>query len=1753
MQSDDESTDINIPIARPRESDRAPDSLTRPNLGAPKRPPPLEESLSFDEALSFDDQTEVNNVDRPRPPPVTKDAESSLEMLEFSIPLGPNDTIIPTRPRGNISAYDALVQRTRDELARTEEPPEPEEAPTQQRNPEDDATQARSGSGDETIARTRSGDETIARTNSGASTIARTNSKQSVRLAVAAPFDMEATQSLSGDDLEVLTDSAPTSEQPLPMSSDSFTGVLPYRPDFAPGSNSGEVILGAAPEVAYELPTEAHVRAPVRPSEQPPTDPPGPAVPDFESAPDQTDANATLVPTKAQYDRLLSELTSDEPIDDLENALTHEKSGATVVRKAMTQSQEASVIVRDDSDDDSDEHTVARRSNLDPEELALDEEHTVARRSALDPSEVDDEHAPESGPTQDAGLKTDAVGIDARDLDKGAQSTEIEVVDESEVELDDLGTGDMITSEPLPTAAAARPRGSQPSYPDRASRPDRLDRVDRASSPERGSRPDTSTGTGGARGRTIPPTPIKHPTYRPPALADGRAEAIVPAYEVDPDLEERGLIKDSSWEALIELYLMRVQKAPNWPAKAKIFTRIASVFEFKLRDPEQALDALLEAFDLSPTDDDVGRALERVAGGLGRFQDIIERARAKLTGPIPEGRLALVARLARWYDIGLGRSDLAMPYLEQIEKIDRNHPLLLRRNAAVAKQQGDPRGEKDALERMLDAATRAEEKVEVLRQLAEIGGTQPPEALRYYERAYSLAPKDPLVLAAIEKNGHMQEKFGQVEWALRAQISVAVTNEVRVATHMRAATFYERRMLKRDLAAKDLEMVLAMDPRNQDALAALERCYRALQAWPDLARTLERMADIAPEPHTRIARLMLAAEVHEIKSQDAKGALRCLKQVLGLDAANKKAIELAARLSLKVNDFPDVSKYRMRLAEMEPTARGKAQQYVQLADALAGPGGDELGSARFYELAVDTDPKNAPAWEALTRLARGGADKRKFARVLEKRAENTTTPRVRAQVFVELAETMRELGDNASMTKAYEAAVQADKTNEDAAAFTLDKFVTESRWKEAAPLVELLVNAAVRDGETTQLIGRLRLATRVAAAQGDVPRAVAAAVQAYDARPDDPGSRGDLLDLCIQLRAAPEKLTKAQSAVERIAMRVTELDAQELSKLGTVLFVLGQTDEAADVCARALAADPKNRGATMVLADAYAKKGDWAGASDCKVSLARSATDPEERFKRLCEAGEIWATKAKDPQMAREIWEEALSMRPKDRWLLHALMRLYGELEAWERLIHTLFAVAETSESPQARGKSLFLAAQVYAEKVADLEQAAEIYDRVLDTDRARLDAFEQIVRIHTYRRDWQSLERSYRKMLARMRDSQDQNLQFELWKQLGIIYRDRIGEPEKAREALGQADRLRPTDGEVRKMMTELDVVTDNIDNAISRCRHKMQDNPHEAELYAEVYELFLRKHQFDKAWCALNVLAQFRELRGQEGQFYADYPPFHPANIPGQLTEAAWVSHILHPGLDPVMTRIFGLMTPIVARARAQTPGAQEVARQSVQLGPQHTPIAQELYGAFRDACEILSLSPPELLAAQGTSASPPFVPATIPYGALYVNAAAIETQKESMQYLVGKRLAEQRPELAAKAFFPTITELRSLLAAAVRLANGGAAKDPAAQGFDHQLRSVITWEDVERLRRLVSEATQAGSLFDVKRWAQVADLSSSRAGLILCGDVTQARRAIAREAQAPTDLSPREKLGELYMFATGDQHADLRGAIGVAVGAE
>ena len=1091
------------------------------------------------------------------------------------------------------------------------------------------------------------------------------------------------------------------------------------------------------------------------------------------------------------------------------------------------------------------------------------------------------------------------------------------------------------------------------------------------------------------------------------------------------------------------------------------------------------------------------------------------------------------------------------PFISELERLDKTHPVTLRRQAQLAAAAGDIKSQRELLLRALDRTSRREEKVHLHIALASAhAGT--PEAVKHYEAAVANDASSVVALQGLERIGREQGKHAQVEWCLERQVEVALTGAERVDALLKLAELHETKFLKRERAAEVLERILAEEPSHPQALKALERCYHALRAWPQLARVLRVRADNTYDKKQKTELLELAAEVFESKLGDPGAAIEVHRDLLVVDPTHRRALGDLARLYEKLGDWSNMSTYKARVAELSTSKRQASQLLVQLGDFLSAPDRDAIIARLQYERAVTVDPTNAAAWEALQKVAAAVGDDRRVAECLEQRARNVDAPRQRAAIFVELANLHERNGADRAARDAFELAVASDPTNEAAAVAMLDVFSREEQWAQAAPLCELLVNAARRDGDARALFTRLRLATRISAALGDAERAMTSSLAAIELQPDDGGAQADLIAVCNQCRTQQKVIGRAKEWLLRLAEGAATLPAGVLVALGQIQRSANDIDAATHTLEQALAVEPENLEVLKELADVYLAQGDFARCCKLKVGMARNATSADVRFQLLCEAGDIWAKRADELDKAATIFEEARLLRPLDNGLLHTLLWLYGERHRWDDLSNVLESVAQLHESPEKKAKSFFAMAQVVLEKVGDKVRAAALFDQVLDIDKKRLDAFEQLVRALTEAKEWELLERAYRKMIARTKDDPEPNpnLQFALFHQLGLIYRDRLDDAEHAYEALDAAARIRPDDGAIRKIVTELLVVTDNLEAAVSRTREHIARDPHDAELYAELYELFLRQHSFDKAWCAVNVLAQMREPNEEQRRFHEDYAPMPLAEVPGQIVEQAWRSHILHAELDPTLTTLFSRMTPAVARMRyAQLRPEQLVYAAGRPFTGAHSRLYEAVRITFANAAEILHMTPPELLL--GDPSSPvPFAPALAPFGAVHVGVPAVDARADALVYVIGKRLAEQRPELIARAFFPAASDLTSLLAAAVRVSRQEGAKDAAGAALDATLNAVLMPQERDGIRAVVMQAQLIGGLVDVKRWSQSADLSSMRAGLLLCGDVGPAKRAILAEPQSPADLPPREKIGELYKFATSDLYADLRGAIGIAV---
>ena len=269
--------------------------------------------------------------------------------------------------------------------------------------------------------------------------------------------------------------------------------------------------------------------------------------------------------------------------------------------------------------------------------------------------------------------------------------------------------------------------------------------------------------------------------------------------------------------------------------------------------------------------------------------------------------------------------------------------------------------------------------------------------------------------------------------------------------------------------------------------------------------------------------------------------------------------------------------------------------------------------------------------------------------------------------------------------------------------------------------------------------------------------------------------------------------------------------------------------------------------------------------------------EAEDRFRILNEVADVWNDQDKSPLKAIDALEEARELQPQNAGLLHKLIALYQATENWSKMIDTLQAIAESEKDAVRKSKFLYAIAQLYRDKEGDQEKAVELFSEALDLNPGYLEAFERINKLLTAKKDWKALERAFRKMLRRMSTANISNpeLEFNLWHNLGLIYRDRLKDPTSAIESFKMATRFKPDEAVERQILAELYEATEQTEAAIGEHALVLQKDPLRVDPYRSLYKLYLRMHEYDRAWCMCAALAFLRKTDDEEQRFFEDYRP--------------------------------------------------------------------------------------------------------------------------------------------------------------------------------------------------------------------------------------------------------------------------------------
>lgn len=934
-----------------------------------------------------------------------------------------------------------------------------------------------------------------------------------------------------------------------------------------------------------------------------------------------------------------------------------------------------------------------------------------------------------------------------------------------------------------------------------------------------------------------------------------------------------------------------------------------------------------------------------------------------------------------------------------------------------------------------------------------------------------------------------------------------------------------------------LEEAWRADPSNIAAMQALARRYEAMEAWEPLVNIMWARANGVRNKNARIDVIRRIAELLETKLNDVAGAVNALEQ-LHLEAPTARTLGDIARLSEQLHDWDRASSAHAELARQRAAGIERASVYLHFGNTLLPH--EPRRAKESFEAAIREFPELIEAYDGLLRIAEEAHDAHAEASLRVARANLLHGPTA-ADDYARAARRFEEIGDAKSAFDAWAAAHRENADHEEAASFLIDRLVRDKKWAEAAPLAERLVHAAERSQSAEKIAMRRQTAQMIYSGMGDTRRALAQAISAFEMNPRDPELALGMLRATKSEAHSSSTAGAAGPALHALASDLFVLPFDTLLLLGDTLRAVGFEEDAARVFEHAVQVDPAYVAAQEELVTLYRSMGRFSEAALKKRSLLDLTNDEEQRFLGLVELGEMLNHEAHDLRGAAIAYEEAWALRPNDPWILQTLAWVYSELGEPHHLASVLTSLTELADSPELRAEASETLGDLCLRDLNDPDRAAKLFESAVQLDRSRTSAFEKLVRLLRERHDQKGLEAALLRMIERADARGDEWLLFALYKDLGALYRDGFGDVPRAIDAFDRATRLRAENEDARRALVDLYVIQGELDKAISRVRAGLDERPLSADLYGELYHLYLRQRANDRAWCVVDVLRALKRLTPQQAKFRADFPPVALHQIGGRLVDQAWASHILHPDLDPLLTRIFSIVARRVAPIASELREGPAQPPNQIPFTRAYSHLEREITLWFGNAAEILSVAPPPLFVGPGSEPRP-FWPSVVRIGSIFVNAAAAESLTDLLVYLASAQVAGLRPELSANTFFPTTKSLGSLLATAIQITEDLSGRAKAAVRLPDS--------DFAELRALIDRSKELAKIHDVRLWKRCAALSEMRAAFLLTQDASIATRAIQHDITTPGDLTLEERTRELYRFATSERYFELRQAIGISL---
>jgi golgin subfamily B member 1 len=692
-------------------------------------------------------------------------------------------------------------------------------------------------------------------------------------------------------------------------------------------------------------------------------------------------------------------------------------------------------------------------------------------------------------------------------------------------------------------------------------------------------------------------------------------------------------------------------------------------------------------------------------------------------------------------------------------------------------------------------------RAELLRQLADVYENGAGDLKRAFEAlttALHVDPADDDAAAAAERlaaaTGSWADLVGEA-----SELTTEVTDPV-IASRWwaRLGRWYADKLDRFDYATPSLRRALELDAANRAAHVTFAEVLRKQNKWAELADALRAHVVVEPDAGEKLDLYIALGDLCESHLASTAKAIEAYQAAVDLDPDNDDALAALERLYRRDERWGNLAKVLERRAELLDTQdKGRAAAIRrELATLRADKLGDLEGAIARYEAALDKDPAEVAALQALEDLYEKTGRTEEYLRTLER----LITYAPEGEKLVKLRKLASELEDRDGAAgrarAAYEKILDLEPHAEDAFRGLGRLLAADGKWYEVVALVERHIASARSPAQKLELyLENAQINERELA---DPHRAIECYLNALAI---DETCRPALVAL-----ARLYQRTEAWDRAVQILVRHAELEgnrgAAEWAEAGRIAYEHEDDAELAERhLEKALSIDPAHLGALRNAARLHQARGAWARAVDHLLRAEEASSSRLERVEILVEAAELVDGRLEDPERALELLERVLKLDPDH---VEAGEKVADRLVAngrWEDALGVLEMLARRAEHGDRleRARREAQLGKAY-EELHRHEKAARHYRIAVEADPDSLDAALGLAGMlmaeaaaspdqapAAREETWKEVDRRYREVLARHRTGLADGQVADIWYRLGETARA-LGDDRKAENALRRA-----------------------------------------------------------------------------------------------------------------------------------------------------------------------------------------------------------------------------------------------------------------------------------------------------------------------------------------------------------------------------